>query len=136
MQRKSSSILREYLRHRRETLEKRPTLIKQFLKKLVETIGQNTTIIVFGGRGTPQTLYSTEPRDLDLLIITGENTNTIEEQVYRLKPPRLPADIIIVNYREFNPCEKIIKQMLKKHIIIHDGLGIAGKIRKCLQDTS
>ncbi|MET1159467.1 MAG: hypothetical protein ABWW65_00765 [Thermoprotei archaeon] len=87
----------------------------------------SATIIVFGGRGDPSKLYSTEPRDLDLLVITSEPIEYVEEKIRSLKPLKLPLDLIVINKDEFNPDNPLIKKMLEKSYMVCDGLNVIKK---------
>ncbi|RLF01965.1 MAG: hypothetical protein DRK00_10660 [Thermoprotei archaeon] len=85
MWRRSSSRLRRHLRHRAEALSRGPALIKGFLGRLREAAGLRATIMVFGEGGSPESLYSREPRDLDLLIVVDGDAGEVEELVHRVK---------------------------------------------------
>ncbi len=128
MQKRSLAISRKYYMYRRKTLEERPKLIKEFLERLVEAIGEYSTIVVFGGRGDPRTLYSSEPRDLDVLVITTKPVEEVEEKIYKLKPRRLPVDIVVIDKEHFNREDPLFKQMLRRHIVVHDRLGVMRKL--------
>ncbi len=127
MARKLSNSLKEYLRSRRKVLGERPEKIRVFLENIVKEIGSVSTIIVFGGRGVPDKLFSNEPRDLDLLIITSDDKEVVEEKIYSLRPRGLPLDVIVLNLKEYRENTKLIKEMIKKSIIIHDGLKLFSK---------
>ncbi|OYT46662.1 MAG: hypothetical protein DRO18_02045 [Thermoprotei archaeon] len=124
--------MKNFLRSRANSLRKRPYLIRKFLNELVCLLGHEATVIVFGGRGSLDTIYSSEPRDLDLMVIVKDNVSKAEELIYNVKPRTLPADIIVLKLDTFNPCKGVLRNMLKKHIIIHDGLGIKSLIDKCV----
>ncbi len=135
MRRESSALLRRYLRFRTEVLRRRPKELRSFLSRLVEVLGDRASVIVFGGRGSEETLYSSEPRDLDVLIVVkGISTEEVDELIRKLRPHGLPVDALIVSYEEFNPCDPLIKDMLRKHLIIHDGLSIGSEVRVCVED--
>ncbi len=127
MARKLSNSLKEYLRSRRKVLGERPEKIRVFLENIIREIGSVSTIIVFGGRGDPDKLFSNEPRDLDLLILTSDDKEVVEEKIYSLRPRGLPLDVIVLNLKEYRENTKLIKEMIKKSIIIHDGLKLFSK---------
>ena len=127
------ALLRRYLRFRAEVLRRRPDDLKDFLSKLVMVLGDRASVIVFGGRGSEETLYSSKPRDLDVLIVVkGISTEEVDELIRKLRPRGLPVDALIVSYEEFNPCDPLIRDMLTKYLIIHDGLGISLEVRECV----
>ncbi len=134
MRRELSDLLRMYLRFRTEVLRRRPEDLRKFLSNLAEGLGDKASIIVFGGRGSKETLYSTEPRDLDLLIVVKDmNTEDVDNYVRKLRPRGLPVDVLIIKYEKFNPCDPLISSMLRKYLLIHDGLGIDSEIRRCVK---
>jgi len=124
MERRSSSISKKYWLGRKKALEKRVELIKRFLSDLRRELCSSSTIIVFGGRSDPFKLFSTEPRDLDLLIITNELIEHVEEKIKHLKPPKLPLDLIVVSETEFKTNDPLIEKMLRNSYVVCDGLGI------------
>ncbi|OYT38454.1 MAG: hypothetical protein B6U89_05900 [Desulfurococcales archaeon ex4484_58] len=127
MEKKSSNLLKKYLKSRKKVLSERPVKIKVFLEEIIREIGDASTIIVFGGRGDPSKLFSTEPRDLDLLIITRSDKDYVEEKISRLRPKGLTLDVIVININEYREQNKLLKKILEKSIIIHDGLMIFGR---------
>ena len=125
------NYLKIYLRYRNRIIRERPLLIKKFLNELARILGSNATIIVFGGRGSRETLYASGPRDLDLLIITILDPIKAEELVWSSKPRSLPANIIVIHTNDFK-CNNIIKSMLKRSIIFHDGLYLRSLLTECI----
>ena len=126
MRRKSRSLLKKYLKGRVKTLRDRPKLIKSILDSIVDTFGNHVTIIVFGGRGCAEKLYSSEPRDLDLLVITDLDEHSLTEKIIKIKPRTLPLDLIVVNVKSFNRRDPLTEKMLSKSIVVYDGLKIFG----------
>jgi hypothetical protein len=132
MQRGSKSLLRKYLEARRRSLGERPGAIREFLERLVAVLGNEASIIVFGGRA----LYgidADEPRDVDLLVEVedAEDPSRVEEIVYRLKPKRLPADIIVAWKSELRSA--IARRMLEHAVFVSDPLNVKAYITKALQ---
>jgi len=123
MPRRSKSLLRRYLEARRRALAERPRVIREFLEELAQVLGDRASIIVFGGRAVVG-IDSTEPRDLDLLIVISDNDDpgSIEELIYRLRPRDLPLDLIIARRSELQ--NSIAKQMLRTRIVVHDPLHV------------
>ena len=118
-----------YLEARRRNLKARPRLFNQFIEKLRETLGDQASIILFGGRATVG-VDSDEPRDYDILVIVDNDRNVeqVEETVYKLKPKRLPVDVIIATKNQLkNP---ITSQMLKNRKTLHDPLDIEQLLRE------
>ncbi len=118
-----------YLEARRRSLKARPRLFNQFIEKLRETLGDQASIILFGGRATVG-VDSDEPRDYDILVIVDNDRNVeqVEETVYKLKPKRLPVDVIIATKNQLkNP---ITSQMLKNRKTLHDPLDIEQLLRE------
>ncbi|AEM38633.1 DNA polymerase beta domain protein region [Pyrolobus fumarii 1A] len=119
--------MKKYLRARKEALEKRPRMFREFMERLTKKLEGKATIIVFGGRARVG-VENREPRDYDVMIVVSDELEIedVEEEVYRLKPKRLPADIIIVTKQMLE--DNIVKQMLKDSIIVYDSLGISTRV--------
>ncbi|WP_167827826.1 nucleotidyltransferase domain-containing protein [Pyrolobus fumarii] len=115
------------MRARKEALEKRPRMFREFMERLTKKLEGKATIIVFGGRARVG-VENREPRDYDVMIVVSDELEIedVEEEVYRLKPKRLPADIIIVTKQMLE--DNIVKQMLKDSIIVYDSLGISTRV--------
>ncbi len=128
MPRESGDLLRKYLESRRRVLRERSKLFKEFVEKLIETLGSRASIIVFGGRARTG-LDSEEPRDYDVLVVIEDNDNVeqIEKLVHRLRPKGVPMDIIVVRKGELRSA--IAKQMLRERIVIHDPLEIEKELQ-------
>ena len=126
MRRKSRSLLKKYLKGRVKALRERPKLIKSILDSIVDTFGDHVTVIVIGGRGCAEKLYSSEPRDLDLLVITDLDEHSLTEKIIEIKPRTLPLNLIVVNVKSFNRRDPLTEKMLSQSIVIHDGLKIFG----------
>ncbi len=124
MRRKSYPLLGRYLRERRRLLSERPRVIKGFLDELSRALCSSSTVIVFGGRGSPDVLYTSEPRDLDLLIVTSLDKDYVEKLVSSLKPKGLPVDLIVVSLEEYRSSMALVEKMLSRSIVVCDGLGI------------
>jgi hypothetical protein len=74
-----------------------------------------------------------EPRDVDLLVVVedAEDPSRVEEIVYRLKPKRLPADIIVARKSELR--NAIARRMLEHAVFVSDPLNVKAYITKALQ---
>lgn len=87
---------------------------------MAEAFGDKATIILIGSRArrTAKT-YS----DFDLLIIYKDLK---EEEVYAVvrnfKSMDLPIDFLPIRIEDFNPNDKLLKEMLKEMRILHDGI--------------
>ncbi len=127
MPRRSSDSLRKYLESRKRVLRERPKLFREFIEKLIETLGSRASIIVFGGRARVG-LDSDEPRDYDLLIVVNddEDPERIEELVHELRPRGLPMDVIVV--RRSMLSNAVVKQMLRDRTVVHDPLEIGKEL--------
>lgn len=121
--------MKKYLEARRKALKERPRLFNRFLENLREALGDRASIIVFGGRARAG-LEADEPRDYDILVVVAseQEVGEVEETVYRLKPKKLPVDVIVATKNQLqNP---IARQMLRNRKTLHDPLNVEQALRK------
>ncbi|MCD6515742.1 MAG: nucleotidyltransferase domain-containing protein [Candidatus Asgardarchaeum sp.] len=120
MQEEYLALRWKLLKHRKNVIESRTKKFEKFVANLAEAFGDKATIILIGSRArrTAKT-YS----DFDLLIIYKDLK---EEEVYAVvrnfKSMDLPIDFLPIRIEDFNPNDKLLKEMLKEMRILHDGI--------------
>ncbi len=93
--------------------------------EMVKSVRPEATIILFGSRARGDHLpYS----DYDIAVILPgpEDPVKVVEELRRLKPPRLPADIIVVHRGQLG--DPLVARMLRRCRILYDGLGLSGEL--------
>lgn len=108
---------------RRRSLEERPRLFREFVEELKRVLGDRASLILFGGRARAG-VEAVEPRDYDLLVVVRDEGEAaeVEELVYRVKPRRLPVDILVATVEWLET--PLARQMLQSHVILHDPLNV------------
>jgi len=120
MQEEYLALRWKLLKHRKNVIESRTKKFEKFVANLAEAFGDKATIILIGSRArrTAKT-YS----DFDLLIIYKDLK---EEEVYAVvrnfKSMNLPIYFLPIRIEDFNPNDKLLKEMLKEMRILHDGI--------------
>lgn len=66
--------------------------------------------------------------DFDLLIVYRDLKEEIYNTVRRLKSIDLPVDLLLINVENFDPNDKLLREILKQKIIIHDRIKIFSQI--------
>jgi len=99
-------------------------LLKQFVEELASRYGE-VAVVLFGSRARGLALpYS----DYDVAVILRSTDSKVElvEEMYKLKPPELPADIVVLELDELD--DPIIEKMLSGCVVLHDSLGISSRL--------
>jgi len=99
-------------------------LLESFVEKLASRYGE-VAVVLFGSRARGSALpYS----DYDVAVILRSIGSRIElvEEIYRLKPPELPADIVALELGELD--DPIVEKMLSGCVVLHDSLGISSRL--------
>ena len=99
-------------------------LLKQFVEELASRYGE-VAVVLFGSRARGSALpYS----DYDVAVILRSTDSKIElvEEMYKLKPPELPADIVVLELDELD--DPIVEKMLSECVVLHDSLGISSRL--------
>ncbi len=122
------------LRKLRERKSKLNEVFHEYVRALINSYPQST-IILFGSRARRGHLpYS----DYDIMIVIREPGNRLEKVVdmYRIKPPELSVDLVLVSEKELD--DPIIRKMLEKGCrVIYDGLRIAYQLPQvCRQNET
>ena len=99
-------------------------LLKRFVEELVSKY-REVAVVLFGSRARGSALpYS----DYDIAVIFKSVSNKIElaEEIYKLKPPELPADIVVLELSELR--DPIVRKMLSECIVLYDALSISNRL--------
>lgn len=126
MQKKLSNGLRKKLLRKAKTkMEKKETLFRKYIRKLIEKHPEST-IILIGSRAKGKPLpYS----DYDVVIIFRKINNKFNliQQIRKYKPKDFSLDIIVLEENELK--DPLIIQMLENGKILHDGLKVVEKLK-------
>ena len=99
-------------------------LLRRFVEELASRYGE-VAVVLFGSRARGSALpYS----DYDVAVVLRSADDKVElvEEVYKLKPPELPADIVVLELEELS--DPIVERMLSGCVVLHDSLGISSRL--------
>ena len=99
-------------------------LLERFVEELASRYGE-VAVVLFGSRARGSALpYS----DYDVAVVLRSADDKVElvEEVYKLKPPELPADIVVLELEELS--DPIVERMLSGCVVLHDSLGVSGRL--------
>ena len=96
-------------------------LLRRFVEELASRYGE-VAVVLFGSRARGSALpYS----DYDVAVVLKSAGSRVElaEEVYKLKPPELPADVVVLELDD-----PIVERMLSGCVVLHDSLGVSSRL--------
>ena len=96
-------------------------LFRRFVEELASRYGE-VAVVLFGSRARGSALpYS----DYGVAVVLRSAGSRVElaEEVYKLKPPELPADVVVLELDD-----PIVERMLSGCVVLHDSLGVSGRL--------
>ena len=99
-------------------------LLRRFVEELTSRYGE-VAVVLFGSRARGSALpYS----DYDVAVVLKSAGSRVElaEEVYKLKPPELPADVVVLELDDLG--DPIVERMLSGCVVLHDSLGVSSRL--------
>ncbi len=102
----------------------------EFVRRLVQRFGGRVTIVLFGSRAAGRHGPSS---DFDVLVVLdglGDYFETAAE--VRAMGRGAPMDLVLLDRADF-AVDGVVRDMLRRHVCVYDGLGICDEITRALE---